>query len=101
GSYDGVHLGHQKILARLRERKEALALERSVLLTFHPHPQEVLRRSGAGVELLTTIEERLELLEREGVDETVVIRFTREFAQTSYIEFFRTIIAERLGTRAM
>jgi riboflavin kinase / FMN adenylyltransferase len=101
GSYDGVHLGHKQILARLRERKKELELDRSLLLTFHPHPQEVLRRSGSPVELLTTIEERLELLECEKIDEVVVIKFTHEFSQTSYLDFFHKTIVELLGSRAM
>jgi riboflavin kinase/FMN adenylyltransferase len=101
GSYDGVHLGHKRILARLRERKSELSLDRSVLLTFHPHPQEVLRKTGAPVELLTPIHERIALLENEGIDEVVVIKFTKEFSQTSYIDFFRETIAKALGTRAM
>jgi riboflavin kinase/FMN adenylyltransferase len=101
GSYDGVHLGHKRILARLRERKLELSLDRSVLLTFHPHPQEVLRKTGAPVELLTPIHERIALLEHEGIDEVVVIKFTQEFSQTSYIDFFRNTIAKSLGTRAM
>ena len=101
GSYDGVHLGHQKIFERLRERKKELGLHRSVLLTFHPHPQEVLRRNNTSVELLTTIDERLALIEQQGIDETIVIKFSKEFAQTSYIDFFRETIVHKLGTRAM
>lgn len=101
GSYDGVHLGHQKILSRLHVRKRELHLGRSLLITFHPHPQEVLRKTGSPVELLTTIEERLELLDHQGIDETLVITFTREFSQTSYIDFFENTIVKALGTKAM
>ncbi len=101
GSYDGVHIGHKRILARLRERKQELGLERSLLVTFHPHPQEVLRRNGVSIELLTTLEERLELIEKEGIDETLIIKFTPEFSQTSYIDFFRDTLVSTLGTRAM
>lgn len=101
GSYDGVHLGHKRILARLREQKQELGLDRSLLVTFHPHPQEVLRRNGKSVELLTTIDERIELIEKEGIDETLIIKFTPEFSQTSYIDFFRDTIVNELGTKAM
>jgi riboflavin kinase/FMN adenylyltransferase len=101
GSYDGVHLGHKQILARLRERKHELGLDRSLLITFHPHPQEVLRRNGSPVELLTTIEERIDLIEKERIDETLIIKFTPEFSQTSYIDFFRDTIVNTLGTKAM
>jgi riboflavin kinase/FMN adenylyltransferase len=101
GSYDGVHLGHKQILARLREQKQELGLDRSLLITFHPHPQEVLRRNGKSIELLTTIDERIELIEKEGIDETLIIKFTPEFSQTSYIDFFRNTIVNTLGTKAM
>ncbi len=101
GSYDGVHLGHRKILSRIRQRKHELDLDRSLLITFHPHPQEILRKNGSAVELLTTIHERLELLEKEGIDETLVVQFTREFSQTSYIDFFQNTIVKALGTKAM
>jgi len=101
GSYDGVHLGHQHILARLLERKKELGLNRSVLLTFHPHPQQVLRRNNLQLELLSTIDERLKLIEEQGIDETIVIRFTPEFSQTTYRDFFHNTIVGQLGTRAM
>src|SRR5437016_3158633 len=101
GSFDGVHLGHRYILDEMARRKRELDLSRSVLLTFHPHPQEVLKRGGREIELLTTIEERLALLESLDIDETVVIHFTHTFSQTSFIDFFREIIHDRLGTSAM
>jgi riboflavin kinase/FMN adenylyltransferase len=101
GSYDGVHLGHRKILSEMVQRKQEHGLERSVVLTFHPHPQEVLRKKNTSIELLTTIEERIALLETTGVDEVIVIEFTRDFAATSYIDFFRNTIVKALGTKTM
>lgn len=101
GSYDGVHLGHRQILGKLAACKRKQNLARTVLMTFHPHPQQVLKRGGHEIELITTIDERLELLSELDIDETVVIEFTREFSQTSFIDFFRNIIVDRLGTKAM
>jgi len=101
GAYDGVHRGHRHILDRLLERKAELGLDRSLLLTFHPHPQEVLRRNNTSVELLTTIDERLELIAETGIDETLVIEFTKEFSQTSYLDFFHQTIVRALGSKAM
>src|SRR5438094_717816 len=101
GSYDGMHLGHVEILRHLVAKKKELALERSLVITFDPHPQEILRRNNTNVDLLTTIEERLALLEQTGVDETLVIRFSLEFAKTPYNDFFRNILIEQLGTKAM
>lgn len=98
GSFDGVHLGHQKILQVMRDRKSERGLARTLVMTFHPHPQIVLQRPGPPVELLTTIDERLDLLAAQGIDETVVIEFTREFAQTKYADFFERTIVGALGT---
>jgi riboflavin kinase / FMN adenylyltransferase len=101
GTYDGVHLGHRKLLSHMVQRKKELGYERTVVLTFHPHPQEVLRKNNTTIELLTTIEERIALLETTGIDEVVVIEFTKEFAATSYIDFFRDTIVKSLGTKTM
>ncbi len=101
GSYDGMHRGHIEILKHLLIKQEELALERSMVITFDPHPQEVLRKNDSSVGLLTTIDERLDLLEKSGVDETLVIWFSLEFAKTPYQEFFRSIIIQQLGTKSM
>ena len=101
GSYDGMHCGHVEILKRLLQKKEELGLDRSLVLTFDPHPQEVLHKNNTGVDLLTTIDERLALLEQTGVDEILVIRFSLEFAKTPYNDFFNNIIVNGIGTKAM
>ena len=101
GSYDGMHLGHIQILKRLVTKKRELGLERSMVLTFDPHPQEILRKNDTSVDLLTTIEERLALLEKTEVDEVLVIRFSLEFAKTPYNDFFRNVLIDKLGTKAM
>jgi riboflavin kinase/FMN adenylyltransferase len=72
GTFDGVHLGHQRIIEGLKSTGL-----RSVVVTFEPHPRTL---RGNRVELLTTLERRLELLEQTGVDEVVVIRFDAHFA---------------------
>ena len=101
GSYDGVHRGHLEILTRLFELKKQFGLDRSIVLTFDPHPQEILRRNNTNVDLLTTIEERLALLASCGVDEVLVIKFSLDFAKTEYSTFFRRVLIETLGTKAM
>lgn len=89
GTFDGVHRGHQRILKKLN----ALAVKsegKSVLITFHPHPRMVIRPE-ARVEMLSTLEEKLNLLEQYGVDIVVVVPFNRAFSdQTaqSYIQHF-------------
>lgn len=98
GTYDGVHCGHQGILKQMRDvasRTQA----RVVVVTFEPHPQIVLQREGREpVRLLTTIEERCELLSTLGVDVVVIIPFSRGFAATSAEVFVRDV-ADRIGVQ--
>jgi riboflavin kinase/FMN adenylyltransferase len=78
GNFDGVHLGHQALIRRVVEDARVLGAA-SILLTFHPHPQAVLRAHQ--VPILTSLRLRLRLFERLGLDEACVIAFTPEFAQ--------------------
>jgi riboflavin kinase/FMN adenylyltransferase len=95
GNYDGVHLGHRFLLARVVERARSLHA-RSVAVTFDPHPTHLLR-PGAGPRLITpTIGERLDLLATTGIDATVVLPFTAEFSQQSAETFARSVLLERL-----
>jgi riboflavin kinase/FMN adenylyltransferase len=101
GSYDGLHLGHQDILHTLVDRKNEKAHSLSVVVTFDPHPQEVLRKNDTDIRLLTTIDERLELIAATGIDETIIIKFTKDFSQTSYRDFFNNTLVDKLGTSVM
>jgi riboflavin kinase / FMN adenylyltransferase len=101
GSFDGVHLGHQQIIQQLNElAKESRSLE--VLVTFQPHPKEVLSPTGhQTIELLTPLEEKLKLLERSGLPVIAVLPFTREFAKTGYREFVTDILINKLKMKKM
>ena len=99
GTFDGVHVGHQKILSRIREVAESQEGE-SVLLTFWPHPRLVLFPDQE-LKLLNTLEEKLELLEQQGIDHLVKIPFTRAFSQMSSLEFIEKILVEKLGTKTL
>jgi riboflavin kinase / FMN adenylyltransferase len=96
GTYDGVHLGHQAILAYLRERAE-YHHGSSVIVTFDPHPREVVH--GETVPLLTTIEERAELLEQYGIGRFVCITFTPEFASLSGEAFVENVLVRSVGLK--
>lgn len=88
GTFDGVHLGHQKILERLKELKEKTGFK-TVVLTFEPHPRKVLFPEQKDLRLITLIDEKLELLDKYGVDVAVVYPFTKQFSETDsrfYIE---------------
>jgi riboflavin kinase/FMN adenylyltransferase len=95
GSFDGVHLGHQAIIRRLTEKsreKEKLGM----VVTFEPHPQSVVASKDAP-RLLTTLEEKLELLEGLGVDETVVMNFDQKLKDCSAGTFVEEILVEKLN----
>ena len=94
GTFDGVHRGHQKILQYLTERARKRD-GRSTVVSFDPHPREVVRDES--VPLLTTIDERSELLDAAGIDRFVIIPFTREFSQRSAENFASDILYERVG----
>ncbi len=90
GAFDGVHAGHQKIVKRVHHLAKEQAAE-SVVITFHPHPREVIYPKDTSLELLTTLEEKFPYFEREGIDHVVVVPFTIEFSQMSpreYVEKF-------------
>ena len=94
GEFDGVHQGHQRIVSRARQAARELRLPVAVV-TFDPHPDEVIR-PGSHPPLLATGRRRLQLLAGLGVDAVCVIRFTLEFSRLSAEEFVRTVLAERL-----
>ncbi|RMG83366.1 MAG: bifunctional riboflavin kinase/FAD synthetase [Bacteroidetes bacterium] len=100
GTFDGVHLGHRKILSQLVETAKKKNFT-SVLLTFSPHPRLVLYPDNNDLKLLTTDEEKIELLKQSGVENLIIHPFTREFAKTSSLDFIKTIIAGRLNAAVL
>ena len=97
GTFDGVHFGHQKILARLRQAADELNGE-TVMLTYWPHPRMVLKHGNDAPKLLSTFPEKANLLEKHGIDHLVKIPFTKAFSQMSPQEYIRVILHERLNT---
>ena len=104
GTFDGVHLAHQKILSEVSERAKARN-GRSVVVTFNPHPKEVLARKSKTVggkevhriDLLTTHQEKLVLFEDLGIDLVFVVPFTYEFSRKPFREFYLEYIIEGIG----
>ena len=100
GTFDGVHFGHQKILKKIIQ----IAKEKggkSVVLTFWPHPRFVLKPDSNDLKLLTTFEEKAQLLDQIGIDYLVKIPFTREFSELSSDEFIRQILVNKLNTQKL
>ncbi len=94
GNFDGVHLGHQQLFSRVvrRARREGGV---SVAITFDPHPLKVL--SPKGIRLISTTEQKIELIERAGVDELLIIPFTKEMAATNAEDFVDDILLRQVG----
>ena len=95
GTFDGVHVGHQTILTRLIETAKQYNGE-SVLLTFSPHPRIVLSKDS-DIKLLQSLEEKVNALDKMGLDHLIIHPFTLEFAKTSSMEFIRDILKKNIG----
>jgi riboflavin kinase/FMN adenylyltransferase len=102
GSFDGVHIGHKTILNRLKMLAEKYNGE-SVLITFHPHPRKVLYPDTAGrdLRLINSQEEKLELLREAGLDNVIIVGFTREFSKVTSEEFVSEYLCKILKSRVI
>lgn len=100
GNFDGMHLGHQHVVRRAREVAGEVDVDHVVAVTFDPHPIAVLRPEHAPP-TLTTIEERLRLLGEAGVDDMLVIPFSRDIAAWTPDEFIQRILLDSLHVRAV
>lgn len=98
GTFDGVHLGHQKILRKLNEEAERLGGE-SVLFTFYPHPRMVLYPDSHGVKMIQTQTEKLEKLRACGLQNIIVFPFTMEFSRLTATEFVRDYLVNKLNVK--
>ena len=93
GTFDGVHIGHRKILEKVTQNTETNKTE-SLVLTFFPHPRMVLKGQSE-VKLLNTIGEKIDLLEKMGVQNLVIHPFDETFSQLTAEEFVRTVLVEK------
>ncbi|MBC7744534.1 MAG: bifunctional riboflavin kinase/FAD synthetase [Flavobacterium sp.] len=98
GTFDGVHVGHQKIIARLLEITRQKTGE-SVILTFFPHPRMILHPEDVNMKLINTINEKASLLKQAGIDHLIITPFTRDFSNLSPQEYIKDILVDRIGTR--
>ena len=99
GVFDGLHLGHQLIMRTVVEQARSLRAVPTVI-TFDPHPRAVLHAESAPP-LLQTFDQKIEALDVLGIEQTIVVRFTRAFAQVRAEEFLRDVVHERLQARAV
>jgi riboflavin kinase/FMN adenylyltransferase len=96
GTFDGVHIGHLKIIDRLKEVARDINGE-TVLLTFFPHPRMVLF-SDNDLKLISTKNEKIALLDEAGIDHLIIHPFSREFSRLSSVEFVRDVLVNKIGT---
>ena len=97
GTFDGLHIGHQKILKRVLALAQKDGLTATVLTLF-PHPRMVLQKDS-NIKLINTIDEKATLLERFGIDHLVVKKFTQEFSRLTAQEFVRDLLVNKLQTK--
>jgi riboflavin kinase / FMN adenylyltransferase len=100
GTFDGVHVGHQKILSRLKEIA-GICNGETVVITFWPHPRLVLHPEDTSLKLLNTFEEKAELLKGQGIQHLIRIPFTKEFSQITGDEFIIRVLVETIGTKKL
>lgn len=100
GTFDGVHLGHRKIISRLHDLAASIQGE-SVIFTFDPHPRKVVAASETNLRLLTSLDEKIALFEQSGIDHLIVYPFTPGFAQLSYEEFVEQILVGQIHTKSL
>lgn len=100
GTFDGLHLGHQKIIQRMKE----LAKENNgetILVTFDPHPRLVVNVNSHEIKFINTQKRKFDLLEKLGIDHLIIIPFTKEFAKTSSEDFIKEYLIEGIGAKKL
>ncbi len=100
GTFDGVHAGHQQIIKRLLSLSKETGGE-TVVLTFFPHPRMVLQPDDNDMKLITTMQEREELLRSYGIDHLIIQPFSKEFSRLSAVEFVRDVLVKQIGTKVL
>ena len=100
GTFDGVHLAHKIILSKVKQLAKNKNGE-SVVMTFEPHPRMVLKPNTHDLKLLTTLDEKIELLQKEGIQNLIVIPFTIEFSQIQSQAFIKQILVDKIGTKTL
>jgi len=100
GTFDGVHLGHNQVIAQIIKLAGQENLE-SLIFTFYPHPRQVVAGHDESLRLLNTLEEKTELLSNTGIDHLLVFPFTPEFSKLPYDVFVKEILINRLAMKAI
>ncbi len=100
GTFDGVHLGHREVISELK-RISAISGGESVIFTFDPHPRIVIAPQEDSLRLLSTKNEKINLMEKIGIDHLVIYPFTVDFSKLSYNEFVRNILVGKMNISSL
>jgi len=95
GTFDGIHIGHKAVFDKMRELANKHNGE-TVVITFYPHPRQVLNIDTSNLRFICTQEDKMKKFEEMGIDNVVVINFTKEFSRTPSDVFIKSYIVERL-----
>ncbi|MDR2273138.1 MAG: bifunctional riboflavin kinase/FAD synthetase [Sphingobacterium sp.] len=98
GTFDGVHIGHQKILVHLKEAAQKINGE-TILLTFFPHPRLIINPDDDSLRLINDIEEKVSQLSKVGIDHLIIIPFSRDFSNQTPEEYISNVLVGKLGTK--
>jgi len=96
GTFDGVHEGHRQIIQKLKEEATAVDGE-TVIVTFHPHPRKIVSSAILGIRLINTLDERIEMLDKLGIDHLVIVPFTDAFANQPAEEYVKNFLVARFN----
>jgi riboflavin kinase/FMN adenylyltransferase len=94
GTFDGVHTGHKRILEQLKQEANRIGGE-TVIITFHPHPRKVIITGQPAIHLINTIDEKIELLEKNGIHHLVIVPFTDEFSRQTPEEYIEQFLVQK------
>ena len=100
GTFDGVHVGHQKILQKIKQEAEKIGGE-TVLFTFFPHPRLVLNPNDNSLRLIQTLDEKKAVLEKSGLDHLILFPFTTAFSQVTAKDFIQNFLVEKLRVKVI
>ena len=100
GTFDGLHLGHKKIIHRLIETAKKTNGE-SVVITFWPHPRLILAPDDSNLKLLSTLDEKIALFADTGIDHLIILAFTREFSELSSEQYLIEVLVKAIGTKTL
>jgi riboflavin kinase/FMN adenylyltransferase len=94
GTFDGVHVGHQQII-KLLKREASVIDGETVIITFHPHPRKVVSNGKSEIKILNTLQEKIELLDKIGVEHLVVVEFNDDFANQTAEEYVKNFLVKK------